>query len=84
MMYQFINEYEVKPYARGFIVLDNKIYSNPTEETLKRAGYKELVEEPQPEYDEATQCLVYKYVDGEVITKKWEVMENTGETNTLK
>ena len=75
MKYKFINEYEVQPYKNGFIILDNKIYTNPKEETLARAGYKELVTEDEPEYNPETQYIVPKYIDGDVITQSWEIKE---------
>ena len=85
MKYKFINEHEIKPYKNGFIILDNKIYTNPKEETLLKAGYKELVTEDEPEYNPETQYIVLKYIDGdEVITQSWEIkeMEMISDENT--
>lgn len=76
MLYKFINENEIRPYKNGFIILDNKIYTNPSAEIIAQAGYKEVVEEELPEYNIETQYLTYKYVDGDVITKTWIVNEN--------
>lgn len=76
MKYKFINEHEIKPYKNGFIILDNKIYTNPKEETLLKAGYKELVIEDEPEYDMETQYVEPKYIDGDdVITQSWEIKD---------
>ena len=75
MLYKFINENQIKPYKGGFVVLDNKIYTNPKEETLKKAGYKKLAEVEKPEYDEQTQYLKTTYKDGEVITTVYEVCD---------
>ena len=73
MLYKFINENEIKPYKNGFVVIDNRIYTNPTEETIRKAGYKELIETEMPEYDEQTQYLQTKYKDGDIITTVYEV-----------
>lgn len=77
MKYKFINEYSIKPYKKGFVVLDNKIYTNPTDEVLLKAGYKELNDkEPKPEYNIETQYLETKYVNTETeITITYEVKE---------
>lgn len=75
MLYKFVSENEIKPYKKGFVVLDNRIYTNPTEEIIRKAGYKNLVESEMPEFDEETQYLETKYIDGEVITVIYEVMD---------
>ena len=50
--------------------------ANPTDEQLKLVGYKPLVEEKQPEYDEVTQMLVEHYEEtDENIVKSYEVVE---------
>ena len=75
MLYKFISENEIKPYKNGFVVIDNRIYTNPTEETVRKAGYKELVESDMPEYDEQTQYVQTKYKDDDVITVVYEVCD---------
>lgn len=75
MKYKFIDEYTIKPYKKGFVVLDNKIYTNPTDEIISRAGYKELVVQEAPEYNADTHFLISVYADGGVITQFWEVKE---------
>ena len=67
-MYKFINENKIEKFKGGFIVYDGKIYTNPTEETLRLAGYKELVESEKPEYNPETQYLEVSYRDGTDIT----------------
>ena len=65
----------LKKYNGGFVVYDNRIYTNPKEETVRLAGYKDLVYKDMPEYNEETQYLneVYSeddttiYVDYEVV-----------------
>lgn len=50
--------------------------ANPTDEQLKLVGYKPLVEEKQPEYNETTQMLVEHYEEtDENIIKSYEVVE---------
>lgn len=64
-LYKFISETEIKKYKGGFVVLDNRIYTNPTEETIKKAGYKELAETPLPEYNPETEYVETTYADNE-------------------
>lgn len=47
----------------GFVVLDNRIYTNPSEEVIKRAGYKELVYGEKPEFNDEMQYLVEVYTE---------------------
>ena len=75
-LYKFINENKVEKYKSGFVVLDNRIYTNPTEDTLKRAGYKPLVSAEAPEYDESMQYIVKTYAENEdCITEAYEVRD---------
>ena len=74
-MYKFINQNQTERYKGGFIVYDNKIYTNPTEETLRLAGYKELEEAEMPEYDPETQYVETTYEDGENITVVYTVKD---------
>lgn len=74
-LYKFINENKIEKYGKGFVVLNHTIYTNPKEEHIRAAGYKDLVVEEQPEYDAEKQYLTYKYVDGDVITKKWNIAD---------
>ena len=79
-MYKFINENKIEKFKKRFVVIDNRIYANPTEETLKRAGYKELIEAEIPEYNPETQYLITRYTDGDVITAEYEVVEYGNQT----
>lgn len=72
-LYKFISETEIKKFKGGFVVLDNRIYTNPTEETVRKAGYKDLVETPIPEHDTETEYIETKYVDGEAISVVHEI-----------
>ena len=53
----------LKKFKGGFVVLDNRIYTNPTKETVRKAGYKDVVYGKGPEYDEATQYLQEVYTE---------------------
>ena len=55
----------LKKYNGGFVVLNNRIYTNPTEETIRKAGYKDVVYSDMPEYDEETQYLAEVYTESE-------------------
>ena len=73
----FINEKEVKILGK-FVEYEDRIYTNPEKgypEVLQALGYKELVEEEQPEYNHENQYIEPLYEDGEKIIKKWEVKE---------
>ena len=95
MLCKFINEQKVEAFKGGFIVLDNKIYTNPTEETLRKAGYKNLAIVTEPEYNPDTQYIVTTYEDGEdYITPVFkvanyieiteDVSEDEGEETTIE
>lgn len=68
----------LKKFKGGFVVLDNRIYTNPTEETVRKAGYKDVVYDTMPEYDEETQYLAEVYTESETestILVSYEVKE---------
>ena len=74
-LYKLEND-TLKKYNGGFVVFNNRIYTNPTEEIVRKAGYKDVVYSDMPEYDIETQCLslVYEETDGK-IKASWEVKE---------
>ena len=74
-LYKFINEDTIEKYNGGFVVLNNRIYTNPKEEIIKQAGYKELEEIEPPEYNPENESLILTYADGEKITPIYSVME---------
>ena len=53
----------LKKFKGGFVVLNNRIHTNPTEETVRKVGYKDVVFADEPEYDEATQYLAEVYTE---------------------
>ena len=72
-LYKFISENEIKKYKGGFVVVDNRIYTNPNEETVKKAGYKPLAEVTPPDINYDTEYLITTYADGDIITPVYEV-----------
>lgn len=74
-LYKFINENKIQKYKGGFVVVDNRIYTNPTEETVKKAGYKELANVAPPEFNYDNEYLVLTYIDGDIITPVYEVRQ---------
>ena len=70
----------LKKFKGGFVVLNNRIYTNPTEETIRKAGYKNVVYSDMPEYDIETQYLVEVYTeDDTTIYVGYEVKDFEGE-----
>ena len=74
-LYKFIDENTIKKYNGGFVVLKNRIYTNPKADIVAAAGYKALAEVELPEIDAETQYIVTTYQDGEVITPVYTVVE---------
>lgn len=75
MLYKFIDENTIKKYNGGFVVLNNRIYTNPKADVIASAGYKALAEVELPEYNEESQYIVTTYQDGEVITPVYTIVE---------
>ena len=69
---KYKNKKQIERY-RGYVIIDGITYAN-NETKAREVGYKDLVIEEQPTYDEQTEWLDYEYEDGEVITQKWVVM----------
>ena len=84
MKYKFINEDKVEIHKKGnFIILNGNIITNPTDEDLKEAGFKDMVVEPEPEYNPETQYIIPKYANGDVITQRWEVRDIPAEESEV-
>ena len=66
----------LKKFKGGFAVLNNRIYTNPTEEVVRQAGYKDVVYGEKPEYNEKTQYLNTVYTeDDTTIYENYEVVD---------
>lgn len=74
-LYKFINEDTIEKYNGGFVVVDNRIYTNPKEEVVKQAGYKELEVAEPPTYNPDNEILIVKYVDGEKIILSYAIVK---------
>ena len=72
MLAKYKNNKQIERY-RGYVIIDDITYAN-NEEKAREVGFKDLVVDEQPTYDEQTEWLDYEYEDGEVITQKWVVM----------
>lgn len=62
-MYKFIDERHIEKYKGGFVILNNMIHTNPTEEILRQVGYKPLEHAEEPEYDLDTQYVDITYTE---------------------
>ena len=69
---KYINNKQIERY-KGYVIIDNITYAN-NETKAREVGFKDLVVDEQPTYDEQTEWLDYEYIDGDVITQKWVVM----------
>ena len=69
---KYINEKKIERY-KGYVIIDGITYAN-NEEKAREVGFKDLVVDEQPTYDEQTEWLDYEYIDGDVITQKWVVV----------
>ena len=66
----------LKKFKGGFVVLDNRIYTNPTEEIIRKAGYKDVVYGEKPAYNQETQYLNEVYTeDDTTIYVGYEVVD---------
>ena len=66
----------LKKFKGGFVVYNNRIYTNPTEEAVRKAGYKDLVYGEVPEYNVQTQYLNETYTeDDTTIYVNYEVVD---------
>lgn len=61
------------------IQIENGWITKPTEEQLRKLGYKTVEYTERPEYDKEEEKLVETYTDGETITVSYEVVALTDE-----
>lgn len=60
-----IEDGKLKKFKGGFVVLNNRIYTNPSEEIIRNAGYKEIVRGEMPEFNDELQYPVEVYTEDE-------------------
>lgn len=74
-LYRYENGKLIK-FNGGFVVYNNRIYTNPTEEMVRKVGYKDLVYDNQPEYNVETHYLEQEIEEQETsILVHWKVHE---------
>lgn len=74
-LYRYENGKLIK-FNGGFVVYNNRIYTNPTEELVRKVGYKDLVYDAQPEYDAETHYLEQEIEEQETaIVVHWKAQE---------
>ena len=82
MLYQLINENQIRQFPLHIEVLGD-VYTNELaeEEALKTGEWFELVEDEKPNYDPDTQYLLRKYIqENDAIRLTWLVVEKGEET----
>lgn len=75
MFAKYIDENTIKIASKYTIIkYDDVQVINPKDEDFIKAGYKELVIEEEPSYNEETECLepVYKELDDKII-QSWSI-----------
>ena len=77
MIVKYIDRNKVKKADKYEILTYGDIQViNPTDEDFIRAGYKELIQEEEPIYDEETQYIFPYYVEKkDRIEMNWDVFE---------
>ena len=58
-----INEQKIHALTRPFLVLDGRIFTNPSEQQLRAAGYKPLIERATEEKPPKVYSLYYEEDD---------------------
>ena len=62
MAFYKVKDGKLTKYNSGFVVYNNRIYTNPTKETLEKVGYKEnIVYDEKPEFNDELQYLIEVY-----------------------
>ena len=75
-LYRFISEDRIERYDKGYVYLDGVQISNPSLDTLLKAGVKPLEECEMPAYSEGTQFIQPYYVNKDnTIVKEWKVCD---------
>jgi hypothetical protein len=85
MLVKYINKYKIKKADKSEILIDgDKQIINPTDEDFIRAGYKLLIQDDVPEYDEEIEYIIPYYELGDdAVYQKWEIHEIGDEENEM-
>ena len=65
MLYKLVNEHQIKPLTKNYVIIGDMIVTNPKDEDKKKAGYKPKITADEPEYDMSTQYLNPVYTEDE-------------------
>ena len=72
MLAKYINNKQIERY-KGYVIIDGVTYAN-NETKAREVGFKDLVVDEQPTYDEQTEWLDYEYEELKTIIKQhWVV-----------
>lgn len=63
--YKLINDNSIEMLKNNALILDGRVYTNPSQERLKAHGYKPLLSEDEPEYDKENEFLERIYTQTE-------------------
>ena len=73
-LYRFIDENTIQEWNEKYVIVDGKQISYPSNDMLKEAGIKPLVEDEIPIFDEMTQWVMEYYENtDDAIIKHWIV-----------
>ena len=73
-LYRFIDENTIQEWNEKYVIVDGKQISYPSNDMLKEAGIKPLVEDEIPIFDEMTQWVMEYYENtDDTIIKHWKV-----------
>ena len=76
MLYKLVNEHQIKPLTKNYVVIGDMIITNPKDVDKKKAGYKPKITADEPEYDIASQYLSPIYTEDEDnIYENYEIKE---------
>ncbi len=62
---KLISDNSIEMLKNGLLIIDGRVYANPSQERLKAQGYKPLLSEDEPEYDKENEFLERIYTQTE-------------------
>ena len=75
-LYKFIDENNIIEWDKNYVILNDKQISYPSEEILREAGIKPLIEDDIPEHDEINQYILEYYEETDTcIIKHWKILD---------